>query len=369
MIIQTRLNGEEAVINSASYAGQALSASYAKTASVAQTWQASLAPQYYMDAFGSAELQDLGLGNTSETYLTQDQITTPNIVATSVTASLNGNADTATSASYADTINPVQTMSLVLTDNSNIATLTIQGSGNTGGGSSTIQSIPAGLVLNANAYLGKIYFDNDVIMAPHTITANMLFGSASYANTASLARTASSALNVGNLSLQAGGLMQITSSDAVGIQSLGNHIFLAADGNIYLSAGLDGDGVYLSDTTELVAGKITATDIAADSYQLLPSYYIEHDAASYTITDYDNGKLLIFTGSAVQTVTLRTSGIDSAWSAMFYQSGSGPIVFATASNSTILRNRSSSTGSAGQYAMVSVIRMPSGDFVLMGDTA
>ena len=84
---------------------------------------------------------------------------------------------------------------------------------------------------------------------------------------ASYALTASSALNANNLSLRAGNLMQITSSGAVGIQSIGDNISIAADGNVYLSSGIDGDGVYLSAGTELfVGGRLAIDQNATSSY-------------------------------------------------------------------------------------------------------
>ncbi len=63
-----------------------------------------------------------------------------------------------------------------------------------------------------------------------------------------------------------------------------------------------------------------------------------------------------------------TSSVSPTFNAMYYQSGSGQILFFTGNNTT-LNNRLNNSSSAGQYAITSVIRVPNGDFVLGGDTA
>ena len=84
------------------------------------------------------------------------------------------------STSYANTINRIITGSVTITDNTNVATLYIQGSPSTGGGNSYIQSTPAGLVLDAGG--GNIYFDDNVIANLHTITAHEFIGAVSASN-------------------------------------------------------------------------------------------------------------------------------------------------------------------------------------------
>jgi hypothetical protein len=73
------------------------------------------------------------------------------------------------------------------------------------------------------------------------------------------------------------------------------------------------------------------------------------------------------TSSSNITVTVSQS-VSPNFSATYYQSGSGRILFAT-TGSAVLRNRSSQTGSAGQYALVSLTRISTTDFILAGDTA
>lgn len=90
---------------------------------------------------------------------------------------------------------------------------------------------------------------------------------------------------------------------------------------------------------------------------------------SYTISGSDDGRLVVVNSGSTINITVTTSSIPSAFSSMYYQSGSGRMTFVTASTSVVLRNRSGFSGSAGQYALVSLLRVPNGDFVLGGDLA
>ena len=119
-------------VGTSSWASQSLSAS------VAYTYQSSRIPAYGIDDFGSAELQDLGLGLNANTYLTSDQITTLQIVADGITASLYGNATTATSASWAS-----QSLSASYFKNDKI---TVDGNGNV----TTLTGTVHGNIVSAN---------------------------------------------------------------------------------------------------------------------------------------------------------------------------------------------------------------------------
>ncbi len=153
---------------------------------------------------------------------------------------------------------------------------------------------------------------------------------------------------------------------------------LYASGSITASLGFSGHLYGTADTASFastVAQQIALTGLTASSgivtpsHQFTQSYYIDHSTGSYTaytITNGDNGLLVNFSGSQVQTVTLTTSSIDAGWSAMFYQSGSGPILFTTASTSVFLRSGGNHSGSSGQYSLCSIIRVANGDFVLAG---
>ena len=109
----------------------------------------------------------------------------------------------------------------------------------------------------------------------------------------------------------------------------------------------------------------TASCVNAGYYKAT-SNFTNIRTGSYIISDVDDGKLVVINSGSSVYVTI-TSSVSTAFSSMFYQSGSGAILF-TGSGIT-LRNRNSQTASSGQYALVSLIRVPNGDFVLGGDTA
>ncbi len=100
-------------------------------------------------------------------------------------------------------------------------------------------------------------------------------------------------------------------------------------------------------------------------YQLSSGYSNTY-TSSFTMSYIDDGKLINMTSGSA-SVAFLTSSLSPTFNAMFYQSGSGAIVFT--GSGVVIRNRSGQTGSAGQYAMVTLIRVPNGDFVIGGDTA
>jgi hypothetical protein len=116
-------------------------------------------------------------------------------------------------------------------------------------------------------------------------------------------------------------------------------------------------------TTNTIFGSITAS-----SYGITTSSISPVISASLTMSNAMCGIFNVISGSSSITVALATSSIDNAFQASFYQSATGSIVFTNAGGAT-LRNRSSLSSSAGQYAIVSLIRVNTTDFVLAGDTA
>jgi len=117
----------------------------------------------------------------------------------------------------------------------------------------------------------------------------------------------------------------------------------------------------IANTASCVVGNFSNVN----SYKLSSSYSNTY-TSSITMSYVDDGKLINMTSGSA-SVAFITSGLSSTFNAMFYQSGSGAIVFT--GSGVVLRNRSSQTGSAGQYAVVTLLRVSNGDFVLGGDTA
>jgi hypothetical protein len=89
-------------------------------------------------------------------------------------------------------------------------------------------------------------------------------------------------------------------------------------------------------------------------------------ATSYTLSSADRGKTLLFSSSATQDITC-SSGLDVGYNCTFVQMGSGQLILSGASGVELL-NRQSHTGSAGQYAAVSVIVVDTDKIIIAGDT-
>lgn len=89
-------------------------------------------------------------------------------------------------------------------------------------------------------------------------------------------------------------------------------------------------------------------------------------STSYILSSDDRGKTLLFSASATQAITC-SSGLDVGFNCTFVQMGSGQLILSGASGVDLL-NRQSHTGSAGQYAAVSIISIDSNTFIIAGDT-
>ena len=90
------------------------------------------------------------------------------------------------------------------------------------------------------------------------------------------------------------------------------------------------------------------------------------DATSYTLSSADRGKTLLFSSSATQDITC-SSGLDVGYNCTFVQMGSGQLILSGASGVELL-NRQSHTGSAGQYAAVSIVVVDTDKIIIAGDT-
>lgn len=85
---------------------------------------------------------------------------------------------------------------------------------------------------------------------------------------------------------------------------------------------------------------------------------------SYTVQASDNGRMIIFNNAGTVTVTLPVLTVD--FKCGWIQKGAGQVSFVT--SSTTLRNRSSQTKSAGQYAGGSLYYEATNIVYLVGDT-
>lgn len=120
-------------------------------------------------------------------------------------------------------------------------------------------------------------------------------------------------------------------------------------------------------SSSIFSTQVSASQIIGSDY-ILTGSYVNFVSTSYTMSVVDNGALLSVSGSSTINLFL-SSSLPYGFNCTVYQSGSGKAVVLTSSVQTVLRNRQGLSGSAGQYALMSLIRIQEGEFVLAGDTA
>lgn len=137
----------------------------------------------------------------------------------------------------------------------------------------------------------------------------------------------------------------------------------------YASAGASVDTASWADSS-LSSSYTSGSEIVAESYKLASKYYNTHTTtASYTLSSADNGRMVVF--STASTVEV-SSSLPTSFNCTLYQSGSGTEgqIVVLGESSLAVVNRSAQSASAGQYALMSIVRVGSlEEFILAGDTA
>ena len=134
---------------------------------------------------------------------------------------------------------------------------------------------------------------------------------------------------------------------------------LSVGRNLYNASPVDVVDVYGNGDVD-ISGSLIA------NVRLSGSVASPIDVTSYTISAEDRGKTLLFSSSVTQNITC-SSGLDVGYNCTFVQMGSGQLILSGASGVELL-NRQSHTGSAGQYAAVSVIVIDTDKIIIAGDT-
>lgn len=88
--------------------------------------------------------------------------------------------------------------------------------------------------------------------------------------------------------------------------------------------------------------------------------------ASHTLSNGDNGRVVMITSPSQATLTIPTN-LTGGFGITILQSGTGS-VFVTGALGVTVFNRSSHTRTAGQYAMASILYLSGNAFVFAGDT-
>jgi hypothetical protein len=128
-------------------------------------------------------------------------------------------------------------------------------------------------------------------------------------------------------------------------------------------------------TASNVVGTVTSSSYAVTSSNVtgqsncnqyaLNNGYSNVYSSSITASANDNGRLMIFTTGSLCYLT---GSLSSTFSTTIFQSGSSQIRVTGSDASVIIRNRQSQFSTAGQYAFISIIRMPDNSFAVGGDT-
>jgi hypothetical protein len=135
---------------------------------------------------------------------------------------------------------------------------------------------------------------------------------------------------------------------------------------IYQSGSADKN--YFSGPTQFaqtITGSLSGSSVTSDKY-IVGSSGLTYQTTAYTLTSADDGRFVVINASTSTNVVV-SSSLSTTFSTTLMQSGSGKIQIVPQTGTNI-RNRSSHTGSAGQYAVIRLTRVTSGDFFLFGDT-
>jgi hypothetical protein len=183
--------------------------------------------------------------------------------------------------------------------------------------------------------------------------------SSSYSATSSFALNSSA----GGTSLTTSSLYPITSSWAItSSNSISASYAPSVDGQWLVTGSLYPITSSWSTTSSNVVGDGT---IQGSTYQVTGSIF-NYQTDTYTLTNDDNGRIVSIANNN-SSVNLNISrSLDSTFNCMIYQSGSGQVAFITESGVNI-RSRSGASQTSGQYAIATILRVSSTDFIVAGD--
>ena len=116
-----------------------------------------------------------------------------------------------------------------------------------------------------------------------------------------------------------------------------------------------GAGIQMSGSVDISGSIVADIEIPA-----------EITSTSYTVDTSDRGKTLLFNNASDQNITC-SAGLNVGFTCTFIQMGSGQLILSAAGGASLL-NRQSHTGSAGQYAAVSIVVVGSNQYLVAGDT-
>lgn len=129
------------------------------------------------------------------------------------------------------------------------------------------------------------------------------------------------------------------------------------------TAAPDADVLYTVDTSATADRKITLRD-AWNACVGLP--VVVDATAARTLTDADHGKLLRFTSAANVAVSVPTS-LRADFFCRILQDGGGRVTMTGTGGATV-RSKGNQTATGGQYHVLELAKVATGEFRLWGDT-
>jgi len=136
--------------------------------------------------------------------------------------------------------------------------------------------------------------------------------------------------------------------------------YSAKPGSIYIRGGAGNAEVYVNVST---TNPGTTWSKLGDGR----TYSDTISGTTYTLTDADSGRNLVFTNPTGCTVTA-PAGLADGFSCLLTQLRIGGAVTVNAGVSAAVNNRSGHTKTAGRYAQISLLHIGSDEFILSGDT-
>ncbi len=203
----------------------------------------------------------------------------------------------------------------------------------------------------------------------HNITASNLLGTASWSNN-SITSSFITASNIRGVVVSASHAtnadISISSSYALSSSYSNNSTSASYSLNSNTSSFITASNVIGTVISASYATTATTCSGIVNTNQItLTSGFANYYAASVTASNTDNGRVMVFTSGSK---CFMTGSLSSTFSAMIIQCGSGQIAI-SASSDTTLKNRQNQYSTAGQYGIISVIRLADGAFYIGGDTA
>lgn len=147
--------------------------------------------------------------------------------------------------------------------------------------------------------------------------------------------------------------------------SEGFSTYVARMAALYLNPDINADESDSDYLARLSSYTNTQIKLSASEYRI-NSGFINYYNGNITASSADNGHCICMqTGSLVYL----TGSLSDTFTATLIQSGSTAIKITGSDAGVIIRNRQSQYSTAGQYGVISIVRVADGSYIIGGDTA